>query len=149
MRALCSSQPVPHQQTSLYQEEVCCQDTSVSNHSLGDLTHTSRKHHGPNLHLSWALSRHLPYRSCLGRDASVFNGIFLHLSLLRQHFKYLQIIESQNGLGWKGPYRSSSPNAPCHGRGHLPQDQAAQMARQDRNMKAPSNPLGWKRPLNH
>lgn len=33
--------------------------------------------------------------------------------------------ESQNGLGWKGPKRSSSSSL-CHGQGQLPQDQAPQ-----------------------
>jgi len=33
---------------------------------------------------------------------------------------------SQNGLGWQGPYRSSSSNPPATGQGHLPLDQVAQ-----------------------
>jgi len=37
-----------------------------------------------------------------------------------------QVIESQNGLGWKGPKRSSGSNPPCHGQGHLPPAQGAQ-----------------------
>ena len=32
------------------------------------------------------------------------------------------IIESYNGLGWKGPYRSAISYLPCHGQGHLPLD---------------------------
>jgi len=33
--------------------------------------------------------------------------------------------ESQNGLRWKGLYRSSISKPPCHGQGHLPLDQVA------------------------
>jgi len=42
-----------------------------------------------------------------------------------QRTGFLQPEESQNGLGWKRPYRSSSSNHPAMGR-DLPLNQAAQ-----------------------
>ena len=39
---------------------------------------------------------------------------------------YRRLIESQNGLGWKGHLKIISFQLPCHGQGHLPLDQVAQ-----------------------
>jgi len=53
------------------------------------------------------------------KDVNYLNKCLSKLASLSSN----KFIESQNGLGWKGPHLIPKP---CHGQGHLPPDQFAQ-----------------------
>jgi len=57
----------------------------------------------------------VPHFASLWEREGEEKGVHGHLELAQSE-KGCSIIESCNGLGWKGPYRSSSSNPPAMGR---------------------------------